>query len=67
MILVLWLARALQFLCIVLDRAADRVYRVYFRHENRQALATERRQAIEDVIAETRPVSRVGSPINRER
>jgi hypothetical protein len=67
MILVLWLARALDRLCVASNRAADRVYRVYFRHENRRALATERRRAIEDVIAETRTVSRFGSPINRER
>ena len=77
MILVLWLARLLRWGVRILSRAEDAVYRVYYRHENRKAVRKARRLraeqkqrdavAIEDVIAETRPVSRVRAPIHRDR
>jgi hypothetical protein len=67
MILLAWLGRLLDLLAVICSRAADVVYKPYFRHENRRALATERRQAAEELIAETRPVVRVGSHLHRGR
>lgn len=66
MILVLWLARLLEWLTIVVGRATNAVYRVHFRHETRKAQREAERRAIEALIAETRP-QRVGAPFHRDR
>jgi hypothetical protein len=73
MILVLWLARSLDWLVLRGGIAANAVYRVHFRHENRKALRDERRAAIERVINESRPAIdrlrrlHVRAPIPRDR
>lgn len=74
MILVLWLGRLLDRLCVVFERigwgfnrAADRVYRVYFARENRKALRDERSAAIDDLIAGCRSPNEVRAPIHRDR
>jgi hypothetical protein len=76
MSLVLWLARLLDLTSYYARRAADSIYRPYYRREARKSARAEmsrmmaqgRRDAAaaEDLIASTRP-NRVGSPINRDR
>jgi len=84
MILLKWLGRLLDRLCVLserlgwtFNRAAGRVYRVYYRGEARKAKRASDRKAsddqrrtdavIDDLIAETRPVNRVRAPIHRDR
>jgi hypothetical protein len=67
MILLAWLGRCLDYCAAAFGHAADVVYRPYFRHENRKALRESQRQAIEQVIRESRPAIPVRAPIHRDR